>query len=342
VISVNKQFYKKKVQPGSDSMSGIVNIDKCIEKLEDGHILTEFEVKFITEKVKELLLEEANVQQVSSPVTIVGDVHGQFYDVQELFRVGGKIPNTNYLFLGDYVDRGYYSVETISLLTCYKLRYPGRITMLRGNHESRAITQTYGFYQECMKKYGNANVWNYFTGMFDYLTVAALIDGKIFCVHGGLSPSISTLDQIRVLERFKEVPIEGPFADLLWSDPEPSKSGFTVSQRGAGYFFGGDAVKRFLHTNKIDHMARAHQLCMEGYQVLFEGKLSTVWSAPNYCYRCGNIASILEVNSNLDKFFNTFSSAPDKLRKPVNGKTVGDFDENPFNDPLSDPIDYFL
>ena len=246
-----------------------------------------------------------------------------------------------------WVGRGHYSVETISLLTCYKLRYPQRITMLRGNHESRAITQTYGFYQECMKKYGNANVWNYFTGMFDYLTVAALIDGKIFCVHGGLSVNITTLDQIRVLERFNEVPSEGPLADLLWSDPDPTRDEHGISNRGAGILFGGNMVRRFLHNNKVDHMARAHQLCMEGYQVLFDGMLSTVWSAPNYCYRCGNIASVMEVNTNLDKFYNTFSSAPDKLRKPVNGtngKKVGSNNllNDPFGDILGDPVDYFL
>ena len=188
--------------------------------------------------------------------------------------------------------------------------------------------------------------------MFDYLTVAALIDGKIFCVHGGLSPRITTLDQIRVLERFKEVPSEGPLADLLWSDPDPSRDGFTYSQRGAGYIFGGDMVKRFLHNNKVEHMSRAHQLCMEGYQVLFDGTFSTVWSAPNYCYRCGNVASILEINTNLDKFFNTFGSAPDKLRKPVNqtsglNKKVGGGgmigDDPHFSDGTTeDPIDYFL
>lgn len=296
-------------------MSSVVDVDKCIEKLEFGKLLSEHEVKYICEKVKELLLEEANVQTVKSPVTIVGDVHGQLFDVFELFRVGGKIPDTNYLFLGDYVDRGYYSVETISLLTCYKLRYPQRIVLLRGNHESRQITQVYGFYSECMKKYGNANVWKHFTAMFDFLTIAALIDDAILCVHGGLSPNVSTLDQIRVLERFKEVPPEGALTDLLWSDPDPVRAGFIISQRGAGYMFGADTVKKFVHTNKIQHVVRSHQLCMDGFQVLFDGLLSTVWSAPNYCYRCGNLAAVMEVDDNLQHFFNTFTAAPQQQQQ---------------------------
>lgn len=134
-----------------------------------------------------------------------GDVHGQFHDLMELFRIGGRSPDTNYLFMGDYVDRGYYSVETVTLLVALKVRYKERITILRGNHESRQITQVYGFYDECLRKYGNAHVWKYFTDLFDYLPLTALVDGQIFCLHGGLSPSIDTLDHIRALDRLQEV-----------------------------------------------------------------------------------------------------------------------------------------
>eukprot|EP00761_Pharyngomonas_kirbyi_P008892 gb/GECH01008904.1/.p1 GENE.gb/GECH01008904.1/~~gb/GECH01008904.1/.p1 ORF type:complete len:319 (+),score=49.89 gb/GECH01008904.1/:1-957(+) len=289
---------------------GWMDVDRCIEKLSSGKTLSENEVKFICGKVKELLLEQSNVQVVHSPVTVVGDVHGQFYDVKELFRIGGRIPDTNYLFLGDYVDRGRFSVETVSLLTCLKLRYPERVTLLRGNHESRAITKVYGFYTECVNKYGNANVWQYFTDMFDYLSVTALIDNKIFCVHGGLSPRINTLDQIRVLERFCEIPREGPIADLMWSDPDPSRGGLGLSQRGTGYTFGHDVVAKFLQRNDIDHVIRSHQLCMEGYQILFDDTFSTVWSAPNYCYRCGNVAAVVEIDSRLNRFYNTYDAAP--------------------------------
>lgn len=181
-------------------------------------------------------------------MTVCGDIHGQFHDLMELFRIGnlknlitsiigGKAPDTNYLFMGDYVDRGYYSVETVTLLVTLKVRYKDRITILRGNHESRQITQVYGFYDECQRKYGNANVWKYFTDLFDYLPLTAVVESKIFCLHGGLSPSLDSLDQIRALDRVQEVPHEGPMCDLLWSDPD-DRTGWGISPRGAGYTFG--------------------------------------------------------------------------------------------------------
>ncbi|KAL6080078.1 Protein phosphatase 2A catalytic subunit B, variant 2 [Balamuthia mandrillaris] len=163
-----------------------INLDKCIEQLYRCELLPETTIKQLCDKLKEILIYESNVLNISAPVTVVGDVHGQFFDVLELFRIGGKPPDTNYLFLGDFVDRGFYSVETMTLLVCLKLRYPSRIHLLRGNHESRQITQVYGFYGECMRKYGNANVWKYFTNVFDFLSIAAIIDNKLFAVHGGV------------------------------------------------------------------------------------------------------------------------------------------------------------
>ena len=139
------------------------DLDAQIEKLYKGEVLTEGELKSICARAKAIFLEEANVVTVSLPVTLVGDIHGQFYDLLELFNIGGLIPDTNYLFLGDYVDRGYYSLRCAALLTCLKVRHPDRIHMLRGNHESRQITQVYGFYDECLRVYGSANVWKYFT-----------------------------------------------------------------------------------------------------------------------------------------------------------------------------------
>lgn len=178
---------------------------------------------------------------------------------------------------GDYVDRGYFSVETVTLLVALKIRYPQRITILRGNHESRQITQVYGFYDECLRKYGNANVWKYFTDLFDYLPLTALIDNQIFCLHGGLSPSIDTLDNIRALDRIQEVPHEGPMCDLLWSDPD-DRCGWGISPRGAGYTFGQDISEAFNHNNGLTLVARAHQLVMEGYNWSQDRNVVTIFS----------------------------------------------------------------
>lgn len=218
---------------------------------------------------------------------------------------------TSVMVTGDYVDRGLFSVETISLLVCLKLRYPHRVHLIRGNHESRGVTQSYGFYTECSRKYGNANVWHYFTDMFDFLTLSVVINDQIFCVHGGLSPSIHSIDQIKIIDRFREIPHEGPMADLVWSDPDPDRDEFSLSPRGAGYTFGAQVVKKFLEVNAMSHILRAHQLCQEGFQVLYDDRLSTVWSAPNYCYRCGNMASVLEVSDTGERFFNVFDASPE-------------------------------
>mmetsp|Transcript_50505 Transcript_50505/g.93356 ORF Transcript_50505/g.93356 Transcript_50505/m.93356 type:complete len:238 (-) Transcript_50505:259-972(-) len=202
--------------------------------------------------------------------------------------------------MGDYVDRGYYSLETVTLLVALKVRYRHRITILRGNHESRQITQVYGFYDECLRKYGNANVWKHFTDTFDFLPMTAVVADRIFCLHGGLSPSIDTLDHARDLDRVQEVPHEGPMCDLVWSDPD-DRCGWGISPRGAGYTFGQDITEQFTHINGLHFIARAHQLVMEGYQWQHNKSVVTVFSAPNYCYRCGNQAAIMEIDDNVDQ-----------------------------------------
>jgi serine/threonine-protein phosphatase 4 catalytic subunit len=219
------------------------------------------------------------------------------------------------------------------LLLALKVRYPDRITLIRGNHESRQITQVYGFYDECLRKYGSVNVWKYCTDIFDYLSLSAVIDDRVFCVHGGLSPAINTLDQIRTLDRKQEVPHEGAMCDLMWSDPEEVE-GWGLSPRGAGYLFGSDVVQKFNEINHIELIARAHQLVMEGYKTMFSLKnrkggqadsLVTVWSAPNYCYRCGNVAAILELDEHLDQHFKIFEAAPQESRNVPSRTSAPDY-----------------
>lgn len=291
-----------------------LDVDAALERALACRPLDPCTTRVVCERLKLVLARECNVRDVRAPVTVVGDVHGQVYDLLELFKIGGAVPHTNYLFLGDYVDRGPFSVETITILALMKLRHPERVTLLRGNHESRQITQVYGFYAECQRKFGGPEVWQYFTDLFDYFPIAANVGGSLLAVHGGLSPSVHHLDQIRILDRFAEIPHDGPLADLMWSDPDPEKTGFVISPRGAGYVFGHDVAWKFLHLNGLAHIVRAHQLCMCGYQVLFDDSLSTVWSAPKYCYRFGNTASILEISEDLSRFFNVYGPAPESER----------------------------
>mmetsp|Transcript_12083 Transcript_12083/g.18076 ORF Transcript_12083/g.18076 Transcript_12083/m.18076 type:complete len:313 (-) Transcript_12083:32-970(-) len=300
--------------------STISCLDAWIAKLYDAKTLTESEVEKLCQKAREVLLEESNVQPVRCPVTVCGDVHGQFHDLMELFRIGGNAPDTNYLFMGDYVDRGYYSVETVSLLVSLKVRYPDRVYILRGNHESRQITQVYGFYDECVRKYGSATVWKLFTDVFDYLPLTALVDDQVFCLHGGLSPSIESLDHIRAIDRVQEVPHEGPMCDLLWSDPD-DRYGWGISPRGAGYTFGQDISEQYNHNNGLSLIARAHQLVMDGYNWSHGMNVVTIFSAPNYCYRCGNQAALMEIDERLNKIFLQFDPAPRRGEPHVTRKT---------------------
>ncbi|EPY53590.1 serine/threonine protein phosphatase [Schizosaccharomyces cryophilus OY26] len=326
------------------------DLDWQLQELENGRVIPEANVIELCQRVRDILIEESNLQHISSPVTICGDIHGQLHDMLELFRIGGSCPETKYVFLGDFVDRGFYSVETFLLLLTLKWKHPDSITLIRGNHESRQITQVYGFYDECVRKYGSANVWRYCCEVFDYLSLGAVIDDKVLCVHGGLSPSITSLDQIRLIDRKQEVPHEGAMCDLLWSDPEEI-SGWGLSPRGAGFLFGSDVAEAFNHGNKLSFVARAHQLVMEGYKIHFSekekettrkfneqdfssdsdpqspyddtpapgdtisiapkdmGSVVTVWSAPNYCYRCGNVASILQLGENQSQTYKIFGAA---------------------------------
>lgn len=170
-----------------------------------------------------------------------------------------------------------------------QVKHPDRITLIRGNHESRQITQVYGFYDECLRKYGSVNVWRYCTDIFDYLSLSALINNSVFAVHGGLSPNINTLDNVRLLDRKKEVPHDGPMCDLLWSDPDDIE-GWGISPRGAGYLFGGDVCSSFNQANAIGLITRAHQLVMEGYKWMFDDQVRP-------CAACACLHSASRVDS---------------------------------------------
>lgn len=295
-------------------------VDDVIALLKKAQFPPEDAVRRLCTQAIEMLSDGPSIVEVHPPVTICGDTHGQLFDLLELFAVGGQCPDTSYLFLGDYVDRGYFSVETFLLLVALKVRYPARMTLLRGNHESRQTTQAYGFYDEVLRKYGDASVWDMFSRVFNVLPLCGLVGGKVFCVHGGLSPLFTTLEQVNRLDRKKDVPERGMMCDLLWSDPD-NVPNFTMSPRGAGYLFGETDVTKFSRQNKLSLICRAHQLANEGYVEWFNKKLFTVWSAPNYCYRGGNPASLLEVSSDCSTRWKMFEAAPADARGEMPDKT---------------------
>ncbi|XP_022742276.1 serine/threonine-protein phosphatase PP1 isoform X2 [Durio zibethinus] len=240
-----------------------------------------------------------------------GDIHGQYQDLLRLFEYGGYPPAANYLFLGDYVDRGKQSLETICLLLAYKIRYPDRISLLRGNHEDAKINRIYGFYDECKRRF-NVRLWKIFTDCFNCLPVAALIDEKILCMHGGLSPELENLDQIKEIQRPMEVPDNGLLCDLLWSDPHPKVEGWADSDRGISCTFGADIVAEFLDKNDLDLICRGHQVVEDGYEFFAKRRLVTIFSAPNYGGEFDNAGALLSVDEALVCSF--------EILKPVENK----------------------
>lgn len=292
-------------------MNDSLDVGVYIDLLKQKKLLTLPQLEDLIKEAKDVLSKEDNMVRVRAPVTVVGDIHGQFYDLMELFKICGEPPHTNFLFMGDYVDRGNHSLECFCLVLALKVRFRDRVTLLRGNHESCEINKIYGFYDECFKKYGTEKVWKLFTEVFMCLPLSALIEDKIFSLHGGLSPQLSKIDDIARLKRFCDVPHEGPICDLLWSDPDDAKKGFNPSPRAAGFVFGIDVTEKFLHRNNLNLIARAHQLVMDGYNRNHKKMVVTIFSAPNYCYRCGNNAAIMEVDDNLNTSFTQYIQAND-------------------------------
>jgi serine/threonine-protein phosphatase 2A catalytic subunit len=292
-------------------MSEALDVNVYLDILKEKKLLSLNQLEHMIKVVKEILSREPNMPNVPAPVTVVGDIHGQFYDLMELFKICGAPPHTNFLFLGDYVDRGNNSVECFCYILSLKIKYRDRITILRGNHESCEINRIYGFYDECFKKYGNERVWKMFTDVFMCLPLSAVVENRIFCLHGGLSPGLNKLDDIQNIKRFCDIPHEGPICDLLWSDPDENKKGFNSSPRAAGFLFGIDITEKFLHKNNLSLIARAHQLVMEGYNKNHKKQVVTIFSAPNYCYRCGNQAAIMEIDEKLNTSYTQYIQALD-------------------------------
>ncbi|CAK9108360.1 Serine/threonine-protein phosphatase PP1 [Durusdinium trenchii] len=262
--------------------------------------------------------------ELEAPIKICGDIHGQYYDLLRLFEYGGFPPEANYLFLGDYVDRGKQSLETICLLLAYKIKFPENFFILRGNHESASINRIYGFYDECKRRY-NIKLWKTFTDCFNCLPIAAIIDEKIFCMHGGLSPDLHTMDQVKRVMRPTDVPDTGLVCDLLWADPDKDLMGWGENDRGVSFTFGPDVVHMFLQKHDLDLVCRAHQVVEDGYEFFAKRSLVTLFSAPNYCGEFDNAGAMMSVDDTLMCSFQILKPAEKKQRYTYAGVNNGAF-----------------
>lgn len=260
-----------------------------------------------------VLKEEPNLLDVKASVTVCGDVHGQFFDLMKLFEVGGHPSTTRYLFLGDYVDRGYFSIECVLYLWTLKINYPDSLFLLRGNHECRHLTEYFTFKHECIYKYSES-LYDHVMLSFDCLPLAALMNNQFLCVHGGLSPEINTLDDIRSISRFREPPAFGPMCDLLWSDPmedfgseKTQTNDFFChnSVRGCSFVFSYQAACAFLEKNNLLSIIRAHEAQDAGYRMYRKcvstgfPSVITIFSAPNYLDVYNNKAAVLKYENNV-------------------------------------------
>lgn len=283
-----------------------VDVDACIDALlKVRHErpgtevnLPESDLIGIIRKARELFLLQPMLLEMNAPVNICGDTHGQYHDLLRLFEVGGFPPESNYLFLGDYVDRAKQGIETIVLMLCYKIKYPESFFLLRGNHECASLNRIYGFYDECKRRY-SVKLWRIFADCFNCMPVCAVVCDKILCMHGGLSPDLIDLSQINDISRPTDVPDEGLLCDLLWADPDPTILGWGHNARGVSYRFGPDVIEEFLVRNDLDLICRAHQVVEDGYEFQAERQLVTIFSAPNYCGEFDNAGGMMVVNKDL-------------------------------------------
>ena len=283
-----------------------MNVDSIIEKLlsvrgnKPGKQvdLKEEEIKFLIDKSLSIIKEQKMLVELEAPLHVCGDIHGQYYDLLRIFEHCGYPGEFNYLFLGDYVDRGKQSLETVCLLLCYKIKFPEKVTLLRGNHESSVTNRIYGFYDECKRRY-NVRIWRSFTDLFNWLPVAAIIDEKILCMHGGLSPELKNLQNITDIPRPTDIPDTGLLCDLLWSDPDKDCVEYDENDRGVSVIFGEKIVQDFNKKNDLDLIIRAHQVVDDGYEFFAQRQLITIFSAPNYCGEFDNSAGIMIIDESL-------------------------------------------
>nr|XP_015194356.1 PREDICTED: serine/threonine-protein phosphatase PP1(5.9)-like [Lepisosteus oculatus] len=268
--------------------------------------MTEAEVRGLCIKSREIFLSQPILLELEAPLKICGDIHGQYTDLLRLFEYGGFPPEANYLFLGDYVDRGKQSLETICLLLAYKIKYPENFFLLRGNHECASINRIYGFYDECESPGVSPR---------PVLTSPS--------VSPGLSPDLQSMEQIRRIMRPTDVPDTGLLCDLLWSDPDKDVQGWGENDRGVSFTFGADVVSKFLNRHDLDLICRAHQVVEDGYEFFAKRQLVTLFSAPNYCGEFDNAGGMMSVDETLMCSFQILKPSEKKAKYQYGGMNSG-------------------
>ncbi|KAI1720502.1 calcineurin-like phosphoesterase domain-containing protein [Ditylenchus destructor] len=309
---------------------GELNVDDFITRLSKNKgckpsnnvNMSENEIRLLCNKTREIFLSQPILLELQAPLKICGDTHGQYGDLLRLFEYGGFPPEANYLFLGDYVDRGKQSLETICLLLAYKIKYPENFFLLRGNHECASINRIYGFYDECKRRF-SVKLWKNFIDCFNCMPVAAIIGDRIFCCHGGLSPNHQNMEQIRQIKRPIDVPDTGLLCDLLWSDPDKDVQGWGENDRGVSFTFGRDVITKFLNRHDLDLICRAHQVVEDGYEFFAKRQLVTLFSAPNYCGEFDNAGGMMSVDESLMCTFQILKPSEEKTKFQCAGLKTG-------------------
>lgn len=296
-------------------------VEELIERFkEQKKIHKKFAYKILIE-VKKTFEKQPSMVEITVPengnFTVCGDIHGQFYDLLNIFSLNGHpSPENPYLFNGDFVDRGSFSCEVIFTLFSYKLLYPDHFFMSRGNHESIYMNQMYGFEGEVKSKY-TADMSDLFTEVYNWLPLCHLINQKALVMHGGLFKRDDVkLDELRTIDRNRQPGEEGLMCELLWSDPQP-QPGRSPSKRGVGVQFGPDVTEEFCKNNNLDYIIRSHEVKPEGYEVMHDGKCITVFSAPNYCDQMGNKGAFITMGPDAKPNFTTYDAVPHPDVKPM-------------------------